>query len=152
MSLISFEAKLNLLGRKRILKGIKVAVKGNQSMRAKAKQQLAILGLAFRLDELELSESVYAEIAKTAEVLARHVRYLEPMPHGCAVYIHKMDWAPELGSWIHGHNNVERPYWFPKLLIRDLRELQNDLDDLALLKLAKEAGWGPDLRLRGGEN
>ena len=121
-------------------------------MWAEAKEQLAILGLAFRLDELELSEPVCAEIARTAEALARHVRYVEPLPKGCAVYIHEMAWAPDVGRWIQGHSSVDRPYWFPKLLVGELRELQNDLDDLALLRLAQNAGGGPDLQFRGGEN
>jgi hypothetical protein len=124
-----------------------------QSTQAReARRHLAILGLAFRLDELELSEGVCAEIARTAKALSMHVSYVEPMPKGCAVYIVEMACAPDLGGFSNGHYEVEQPYWFPKLLLSDLRNLENDLDDLALLKLSKDAGWGPDLRFRGGEN
>jgi hypothetical protein len=119
---------------------------------AEARRYLVILGLAFRLDELELSEGVYAEIARTAKALSMHVRYAKPMPTGCAVYIDEMSWAPDLGGFSRGHCKVEQPYWFPKLLLNDLRDLENDLNDLALLKLSNNAGWGPDLRFRGGEN
>lgn len=116
---------------------------------AALKEQLKILGLAFRLDELELSEPVCAEIAKTAAALAHHIRYVEPMPKGCAIYIHEMASAPDLGGWIGSHQKVERPYWFPKMLVSDLRELQNDLDDLARLKLSRQLDYKPDLRFRG---
>jgi hypothetical protein len=125
---------------------------GIQSTQAvEARKQLAILGLAFRLDELELSEGIYAEITRTAKALTMHVSYVEPTPKGCAVYIDEIAWSPDLGGRIHGHQKVERPYWFPKLLVGDLRDLENDLNHLALLQLAVEAGWGPDLRFRGGK-
>lgn len=117
-----------------------------------ARKQLAILGLAFRLDELELSENVYAEIARIAKALSRHVSYVEPMPKGCAIYVDQMAWPPDLGGWIHGHHKVERPYWFPKLLVVDLHDLENDLNDLALLRLAKDRDSAPDWNFRGGEN
>lgn len=112
---------------------------------SRASKHLAILGLSFRLDGLNLTEGVYVEIADMGEALSKHVRYEEPQPKGCAVYITEIAWAPDSGGWIRGHHQVERPYWFPKLVVSDLRQLQNDLDDLALLKLAKDAGWGPDL-------
>ena len=118
---------------------------------AEAKKHLTTLGLAFRLDELQLSEGVCVEIAKTASALAKHVRYLDPLPKGCAVYIHEIARAPHLGGWIRGHQQVEKPYWFPKMLVNYLRELQDDLDDLAQLKLARNADWMPSLDFRGGE-
>jgi hypothetical protein len=98
-----------------------------------AKEQLAFLGLAFRIDGLELADSIYVEIANTAACLVRHLRYDKPAPDGCAVYIDEMGWAPDLGGWVRGYEKVEKPYWLPKLLLNDLRQLENDLDDLSLL-------------------
>jgi hypothetical protein len=116
--------------------------------RAKAREQLAVLGLAFRLDELDLSELAYVQVADKAMALAKHMRYDEPAPKGCSVYIYEMESAPDLAGWIRDCHKVERPYWFPKVLLNDLRDLQLTLDDLSLLKCAPDADSEPDLCIR----
>lgn len=121
-------------------KGPKVGIRVRSEAEAEARGHLQVLGLEFRLDELTLSDAICIEISKKALGLVKHVHYTEPMPKGCAVYIHEMAWAPDLGNWIKGYESVSKPYWFPKAFLRDLRDLQNDLDALSQLMQAKAAG------------
>jgi hypothetical protein len=90
-------------------------------------KNLRILGMSFHLCGLTFDISSLSEIERLASQIAKYIRYTQPFPKGCCVYIKEISESPDRSGYIRSYKSVQRPYWLPKLLLDDFRELEHIL-------------------------
>lgn len=105
-----------------------MTVPENQTFEHLARDDLAALGLAFRLpDGTHLQQDIWREIDGLAQRVIDAVSFQEPDIKGPWLRIDKLPTRPNAGGWL-SFKATPSPYWIPKLDLPRLRDLEHYLD------------------------
>jgi len=118
------------LKKKAFLASVKSTSKFSPSLLLELKRHLALLGLTFRADALNVEKSPLLYLVSLTSRLIRNLKFRRPKSYQKYVFIENMRTAPDKMDRIF-LKSVEQPFWIRKCDLTHLCQVETILDTIA---------------------